>query len=76
MKNFGENHVQKGCVVVIKKKPKKSKLRGFTVGSTHVIQKPPKGYLNSNMSVWLKATNGKVYPVQFQYFLITNRKIK
>lgn len=74
MKNLGEKYLQVGCRVIIKSKPSKSKKRGFTVGSKHKIQKPPKGYLNSKMSVFLKGKNGVLYQIPFYCFQTTSNK--
>ena len=74
MKYLGEQHIKKGCIVVIKSKPKKSKLRGFKVGSEHIIQKPPKGYINSLMSVFLKGKDSKLYQIPFNCFQTTAKK--
>ena len=74
MKNNENLNVQVGYIVRITSKPSKSKKRGFTVGSEHKIQKPPKGYLNTLMAVWLKASNGNKFAISFPYFIATGKK--
>ena len=68
------NEKLKGRVVLITTKPSKSKKRGFIIGSKHEVQKPPKGYLNSQMSVFLKANNGSLIQVPFKYYVLTPKK--
>lgn len=66
--------IQVGCIIRIKLEPPRAKRTGFLLDTEHVIQEPPKNYLNSRMGVWLKDNSGKLVNLLFTYWVTTNKK--
>lgn len=62
-----------GRQVVIILEPKRAKKTGFELGTCHTIVKPPKGYLNTGLGVWLESAEGKKVCLDFQYWKTTSK---
>lgn len=68
-----EKHYQPGNIIKIREEPPKARKLGFLLGSTHVIQPPPKNHINSAMAVWINDKNEKPFYLQFPYWIWTGK---
>lgn len=59
---------QVGRKIVIVSEPRKARKSGFLYGTIHRIVEPPKKYLNTGMSVFVRDKNDNLVNLQFHHY--------
>jgi hypothetical protein len=74
-----ERCYQVGNIIKIRKEPRRAKLFGFTMGTEHVIQNPPKEYkghgtsINCHAGVWVNDVSNRLRFLSWEYYFWTGR---
>lgn len=74
-----ERCYQVGNIIKIRKEPRRAKLFGFTMGSEHVIQNPPKEYkghgtsINCHAGIWVHDVSKRLRFLSWEHYYWTGK---